>query len=87
MGAGGTSNCSLYLTGGYRDARIMVFKESTVTSCSKGNSDGIWRERSSDQAAKAVEQVAQRNCRFSILSKLNQIRPDQPHLTVNLTLL
>lgn len=52
MWAGGTSNCSLYLTHGYRDARIMVFKEPMVTSCSKGNFDGIRRERSSDQAVK-----------------------------------
>lgn len=35
---------------------------------------------------KAVEQAAQRNCGFFILSKLNQIRPDQPDLTVKLTL-
>lgn len=52
MWAGGTSNCSLYLTHGYQDARIMVFKEPMVTSCSKGNFDGIRRERSSDQAVK-----------------------------------
>jgi len=58
-----------------------------VPSCSKGNFDGIGREKSSDQAVKAVEWVAQRNCGFSILSKLNWIRPDQCDLTVKLTVL
>lgn len=52
MGAVGTRDCSLHLMGGYRDVRIMIFKEPRVTSYSEGNSDGIWKERSSDQAVK-----------------------------------
>lgn len=83
-GARGTNNCSPYVKGGYRDSSIHGFERTAA----KENSNGIQRDSSSDQAVKAVERVAQRNCGFSTLSNLNQIKPDQPNLNceVNTTL-
>lgn len=83
-GAGGTNNCSPYVKGGYRDTSIHGFQRIAA----KENSNGIQRDRSSDQAVKVAEWVAHRNCGFSTLSNLNQIKPDQPNLNceVNTTL-
>lgn len=52
-GCVGTNNCSPCVKDGYRDTSIHGFQTTTVAA--KENSNGIQRDRSSDQAFKAVE--------------------------------